>query len=134
MIYGSDGSVVRRPVLHYDRDLDVYFIPTSIFHNKEAVIESFYTLARPFFDTRTESAPPIPTHFIVRDSSNGQQLVHSATDLNDFGAAMNFIGTDRVPARGTVIVEFLKLIKDTYVVLYGVPVDVYYNSYNTENN
>lgn len=134
IIFGVDGSITRRPVLRYDRDLDIYFIPTSIFHNKEAVIESFYTLSRPFFDTRTESVAPTPTHFIVRDSSNGQQLVSSPVSLDNFGAAMNFVGIDRVPTGGSVIVEFLKLIKDTYVVLYGVPVDVYVNSYNTENN
>ena len=134
VVFGVDGSVTRRPVLHYDRDLDVYFIPTSIFHNKAAVIESFYTLARPFFDTRTESVAPTPTHFIVRDSSNGQQLVSSPISLDNFGSAMNFVGIDRIPTGGTVIVEFLQLIKDTYVILYGVPVDVYVNVYNTENN
>ena len=133
-VYGVDGSITRRPVLHYDRVLDVYYIPTSIFHNKEAVIESFYTLSRPFFDTRTESVAPTPTHFIVRDSQNGQQLISSPVDLDDFGKAMNFIGNDRLPSGGTVIVEFLQLIMNTYVVLYGVPVDVYVGTYNTENN
>lgn len=134
IIYGVDGSVTRRPVLHYDRTLDIYYIPTSVFHNKEAVIESFYTLARPFYDTRTESVAPTPTHFVIRDSQNGQQLISSPVDLTDFGKAMNFVGTDRLPSGGTVIVEFLELIKDTYVVLYGVPVDVYVGTYNTENN
>ena len=47
---------------------------------------------------------------------------------------MNFLGNDRLPSGGTVIVEFLQLIMNTYVVLYGVPVDVYVGTYNTENN
>ena len=54
-IYGVDGSITRRPVIHYDEMIDQYFIPTSIFENVEAVIESFYTLARPPYNPSVET-------------------------------------------------------------------------------
>ena len=135
ILYGADGSVVRRPILNYDMDIDSYFIPTSVFRNKEAVIESFYTNARPFFDTRTETVAPTPTHFVVRDALNGNQINSSPIELVNFGAAFKRINTNTsLYLNQTVVVEFLQLVADTYVVLYGVPVDVRAGTYNTENN
>ena len=135
IVYGADGSIVRRPVLHYDATIGSYYIPTSIFRNKEAVIESFYTYARPFYDTRTETEPPTPTHFTVREATSGAQIISNPIDLDNYGAAFNRISSvtstyiDQV-----VIVEFLQLVKNDYVILYGVPVDVREGTYNTENN
>ena len=135
ILYGADGSVVRRPILNYDMDIDSYFIPTSVFRNKEAVIESFYTNARPFFDTRTETVAPTPTHFVVRDALNGNQINSNPIELDNFGAAFKRVNTNTsLYLNQTVVVEFLQLVADTYVVLYGVPVDVRAGTYNTENN
>lgn len=134
IIYGADSSLSRRPVIWYDADLNQYFIPTSVFQNKEAVIESFYTKARPFFDTKTETEPPAPTHFIIRDSTNGDQLISTPVELDNYGAAWTLIDPSRKLNGTTVLVEFLRLVDSTFTILYGVPVDVRLGTYNTEND
>lgn len=132
-VYGSDGSVVRRPVLNYDADEKVYFIPTSIFRNQDSVVESFYTLADPYFDTRTETEPPTPTHFIIRDALNGKLLHSTPVALKEYGTAIHFVD-DSTYTNQTVLVEFLQLVQDTYVILYGVPVDVKLGTFNDEDS
>lgn len=134
IIYGADSSLSRRPVIWYDADLNQYFIPTSVFQNKEAVIESFYTKARPFFDTKTETEPPAPTHFIIRDSTNGDQLISTPVELDNYGAAWTLIDPSRKLNGTTVLVEFLRLVDSTFTILYGVPVDVRLGTFNTEDN
>ena len=135
VVYGADGSVVRRPIINYDVDNKSYFIPTSIFKNKEAVIESFYVKARPFYDTRMESVAPTPTHFLMRDASNGQQLVANPIDLDDFGKQFFKLGDPTTTyVDGTVLIEFLQEVQGEYRILFGVPVDVRLGTFNDENH
>jgi hypothetical protein len=134
IVYGADSSLCRRPIIHYDVTRNQYYIPTSIFQNKESVIESFYRKARPFFDTRTETEPPTPTHFTIREAVGGKQIVTSPIDLDNYGAAWNTIVGDEVNAGGVLVVEFLQLVDSTYVILYGVPVDVRAGTYNDEDS
>ena len=135
VIYGVDGSVTRRPIINYDTDNKTYFIPTSIFKNKEAVIESFYTKARPFYDTRMESVAPTPTHFVMRDANSGQQLNANPIALTEYGKEFSKITSDDTDyIDQTVIIEFLQEVQGTYLILYGVPVDVRTGTFNDTNH
>ena len=123
-VYGVDGSITRRPVIHYDKTLKQYFIPTTIFMNWDAVVESFYLLACPPYDKKSETAPPTPTHFTIRDAYNGQMLIGGPIPSSEYGQAWPMlIGTGSLVGQ-TVIVEFLSNISGTFQLLYGVPVDV----------
>lgn len=134
-IFGVDGSVTRRPILNYDKDNNSYFIPTSIFKNKEAVIESFYVKASPFYDTRLESVAPTPTHFLMRDSSTGQQLIANPISIEEYGKQFFKIGDQTTTyVDGTVIIEFIQEVQGTYQILFGVPVDVRSGTFNDENH
>lgn len=133
-IYGADGSVVRRPILWYDADEDIYFIPSSIFKNVDAIIESFYLLANPPFNSLIETTAPIPTHMVLRDATNGQQLIGGPVPLIEY--QQGFITIIGVPnlVGNTVLVEFLLDAGDGhYLILYGVPVDVVTGTYNSES-
>lgn len=134
IIYGSDGSLSRRPIIRYDITRDQYFIPTSVFQNQDAFIESFYRKARPFFDTRTETEAPIPTHFNIRDTSTGQQLIANPIEIEEYGTIWSIISTSPNLNGATVLVEFLQRIDNTYNILYGVPVDVRLGVFNDETN
>ena len=133
-VLSSDGSLSRRPIIRYDITRDQYFIPTSVFQNQDAFIESFYRKARPFFDTRTETEAPIPTHFNIRDTSTGQQLIANPIEVEEYGTIWSIISTSPSLNGATVLVEFLQLIDNTYNILYGVPVDVRLGIFNDETN
>ena len=133
-IYGVDGSITRRPVIHYDETIEQYFIPTSIFENVDAVIESFYTLARPPYNPAVETVAPTPTHFTVRDAQNGRQIIGGPIPLTEYGQCWPTIVGVTIQPGQTVLVEFLYQDSDnSYAILYGVPVDVYAGTFNTEN-
>lgn len=133
-IYGVDGSITRRPVIHYDETIDQYFIPTSVFENVDAVIESFYTLARPPYNPAVETVAPTPTHFTVRDAQNGRQIIGGPIPLTEYGQCWPTIVGVTIQPGQTVLVEFLYQDSDnSYAILYGVPVDVYAGTFNTEN-
>lgn len=134
VVYGTDSALSRRPVIYYDAIEDLYFIPTSIFRNKEAVIESFYTKASPFYDTRTETVAPTPTHFVIRDGITGQQLISAPISLDNFGTAFTTLAGTPSLSNQVVLVEFELLVEGTYLVLYGVPVDVRPGTYNDEDS
>ena len=134
IIYGSDGSLSRRPIIRYDVVRDQYFIPTSVFQNKEAMLESFYYKARPFFDTRVETIAPTPTHFVVRDTTTGQQVVANPIKVSEYGTAWSVISTAPNLNGSVVLVEFLLEVDNSFVILYGVPVDVRLGTFNDETN
>lgn len=134
IVYGGDSALSRRPVIWYDSSISKYFIPTSIFHNKEAVIESFYRKACPFYDTRTETEAPTPTHFVIRDPVSGQQLISAPIDLNNYGVAFTMLMGTPSLSNSTVLVEFEQLLDGTYLLLYGVPVDIRTGEFNDEDS
>lgn len=137
VVYGSDSSLSRRPIIHYDSKLDMYFIPTSIFGNWDAVVESFYRKANPPFNIDSESVAPTPTHFNIRDVDNGQMLISSPIPGNTFDQAWPItFGATKLVNRN-VVVEFLRSDvsgNGAFEILYGVPVDVTTGEYNTELN
>ena len=135
-VYGVDGSITRRPVIHYDKTLQQYFIPTSVFGNWDAVVESFYRLARPPFDIKKETKAPTPTHFTIRDASGGQMLIGGPIPKSEYGQIWPMMVGTPVKTGETVIVEFLQDVGGTFQLLYGVPVDVVESKtgYNTATN
>lgn len=117
----------RRPIIVYDTDLQMYFIPTSNFINVEAFIESFYRLARPLYNANTELREVTPTHFTIRDLSLNVQIA-APIPVEQFSQAWNIIsvyGPSNRLLNSTVIVEFLTKSGDDYQILYGVPVEVW---------
>lgn len=124
--YGVDGSITRRPIVYYDDKQQMYFIPTSIFKNKEAFVESFYTLSRPLYNTKEESGAPVPTHFTMRSASNGRMLVGGLIPITEYQQMFNTMMNVEKPAiKDTVIIEFVQVLDEsTSLILYGVPVDI----------
>lgn len=135
-VYGADGSVTRRPVIHYDETEDQYFIPTSIFRNWDAVVESFYHLARPPFNPTSETEAPTPTHFTIRDPYTGNVIIASPIAADQYGQLWPTYITTENYVDMVLIVEFLQEINGEYQLLYGVPVDVKRSAtgYNTATN
>lgn len=135
-VFGVDGSITRRPVIHCDRERNVYFIPTSIFGNWEAVLESFYHLAQPPFDPVSETEAPVPTHFLIRDALNGQQLIGGPIPASEYGQEWPILIGQSSLEGSTVVVEFLQESSKGFNILYGVPVDVVLSKsgYNTKTN
>lgn len=123
--YGTDSSLTRRPVLYKDREQQLYFIPTSVFGKVEDMIESFYTLADPLYNTVAELGPPTPTHFTLRDASSGRMMISSIIPIENYFKAMTLLTGLSLKDRQVVIVEFLKEVESgNPLILYGVPVDV----------
>ncbi len=137
-VYGAESSLIRKPIIHYDKDLKRYYIPTSVFENKDAVIQAFYTVARPPFDRNVEISPVTPTHFTIRSVSNASMLISEPIPIAEYGQLWGVIqsgSTDQLVG-GSVVVEFLTNLEGTMAILYGVPVDVVVSKtgYNTEKN
>ena len=138
-VYGVEAPPThRRPVIHYDTTLQQYFVPTSIFMNKEAVIESFYTKSRPMYNPNERTAPFVPTHFTVRNPVTGNVIVAAPIEIEQFDQAWNAVvsGQPNQFVGKTVIVEFLMEVAGQYQIIWGVPVDVHQSAtgYNTVNN
>ena len=131
VIYGTDSSDCRRPVMYYDSTLNQYFISTTLFQNSGALLEAFYYNANPPYDSNTETAVPVPTHFTVRNSSTGGLILTSPIPLTNYGGSFNLInGGNGGYLNGTVIVEFWQASgSNNPYILYGVPVDVHSGTY-----
>jgi len=126
-VYGADSSSSRRPILYYDSAVQQYFIPTSVFPTKAAMLRSFYENGEPAYVPQTESGPLDPTHFVLRDATSGAMLVAAQIPIDDYGVAFNILGgglANRLVGT-TVVVEFIRQQGlSTNLILYGVPVDV----------
>ena len=134
-VYGVESSTIRRPVVHYDSTLQQYFIPTSLFANKEAFLEAFYEMARPPYDPDTELKAPTPTHFTIRNVDTLATVIATPLTIDQYSLAWNIV-TQGLPNQyvgGQLIVEFLIQTVNDYQMLYGVPVDVHpsQTGYNT---
>ena len=132
-VYGAQTVDHNRPKLNYDPIRETYFIPTSLFADEAELIDNFYTRAAPPYLPETEMEAPTPTHFTVRDRTNGRVLVSVPVPISVYDQEMAFIvtGTDASEYNNsTVIVEFLKDMSGHFDVLYGVPVEVVEGEYN----
>lgn len=129
--YGLDNSTSRRPQLKYDSTRKQYFVPSYIFGNAQAVIQSFYTKATPPFDPNVALTPTDPTHFVIRDITSQVMLTASPIPLASYAQAVNFVGdTTGAYSAATVVVEFIAITSNNVTtVLYGVPVTVSVGTY-----
>lgn len=129
-VYGDDSTISARPILHYDSSIHMYYIPSTIFTNWDAVLQSFYFNARPPFDSRTETVAPTPTHFVVRDDA-GNMIISAPIAVAEYGQAWSPLVQYEDPTTygsyvgHTVIVEFLmEIAPGEFNILYGVPVKI----------
>ena len=132
-VYGAQDAQHNRPKLNYDAIRETYFIPTSLFPNELEFIDDFYTRAVPPYLPETETVAPTPTHFTLRDRTNGRVLVALPVPINVYDQEMSFIVTGIDPSEynnSTIIVEFLVDRTSHFDVLYGVPVEVVPGTYN----
>lgn len=125
-IFGMESVHFKRPVIHYDKDLRQYFIPTSIFPDKEAFLKEFYYQANPLVVSTDTYDPTVPTHFTLRDVTSGQVLLSAPIELDKYNKAWNVVDEDPEFILGrTVIVEFLEFLNGKYSIIHGVPVETY---------
>ena len=129
VVYGADSSNNRRPQLIFDTTTNMYGVST-IFANQAAFLQSFYTDANPLYDTTTETQPPTPTHFQIRDPASGAAITAAPIPLANYNAEFNVTGTgaaNRYAGIGSsLVVEFLNVVNSTTtLILYGSVVDVY---------
>ena len=126
-IYGTDSVSSRRPVIHYDADLEKYFVPSTIFTTEEGFINSFYNKAQAPYDAEAEEGPPVPTHFVIRDISSSAMVVATPIPIEEYDSAWAVTGTPKDRFAGaTVVVEFLYEVSEAeMLILIGAPVDVY---------
>lgn len=136
--FGVESSTYKRPVIHFDTTLEQYFIPTSVFKNKEAFIEAFYTLSRPPYDENLSIGPEEPTHFTIRGLDDLNVLITTPINVEEYSQVWNIVrnGNKNQLVGSQVLVEFLKLVGEEYKILYGVPVSVYESTtgYNRPGN
>jgi hypothetical protein len=130
-VYGIDVNESRRPVLHYDASLQQYFVPTSIFLNESAFLNSFYYLANPPFNYQQNTQPIVPDYFTIRDLTSMNTVIAIPIEVTQYYQAWNIIPSTNPPrlVNSTVLVEFLKKVGDEYKIIYGVPVEVVSGTY-----
>lgn len=125
-IYGQDIPQSRRPSVRFDVSRKQYFIPSAIFVNQAAFLNSFYTQAAPPYDPSISQIPQTPTHFVIRDVLSGRMLIPSPIAIGNYAQAFTVTGDQNGNYVGAnVIVEFLNIIdSNTTNVLFGAPVEV----------
>ncbi len=130
-IYGQDTILSRRPNIRFDNALDQYFIPSYIFTNTQALINSFYTQASPPYDPSVSLIPQEPTHFVIRDIITGNMVITSPIAIENYAQAFTIINDTTGQYVGSLlVVEFLNIVNSsTTNVLFGVPVDVVAGTY-----
>ena len=126
-IYGENTSLHNRPLIMYNTLNENYSIPTSEWSTATKFLDDFYDRAVPPFVAPGETEAPTPTHFTLRDSTNGRTLLIEPIAVATYDQPFNILTTNGLPDQydgSTVIVEFLKLEVDTYKILFGVPVTI----------
>jgi hypothetical protein len=130
-ILGQDIPTARRPSILYDTAKKQYFVPSAVFANTPAFVNSFYTQTSPPYDPSVASIPQAPTHFVVRDILTGSQLVSAPIPVGNYKDPFNIIG-DTVGnyVNTVVVVEFLNIVNSSVKnVLFGCPVNVNSGTY-----
>lgn len=130
-LYGQDKADDRRPSLFYDKDRNQYFIPSSIFTNKESVIKSYYYNNSPPYNNSVQTIASEPTHFGVRDPISGSMLTSAYISLDDYKNAFSFKNATLTSYGGTtLVVEFVSIMNNNTTILYASPVDCINGKYN----
>lgn len=130
-LYGQDKADDRRPSLFYDKDRNQYFIPSSIFTNKESVIKSYYYNNSPPYNNSVQTIASEPTHFGVRDPISGSMLTSAYISLDDYKNAFSFKNATLTSYGGTtLVIEFVSIMNNNTTILYASPVDCINGKYN----
>lgn len=130
LIYGQDNNTTRRPVLKYDSTLHQYFVPSNVFANSAAFINSFYTKTNPPYDPSVAEIPTQPTHFVIRDLLTGLMIISTPIPISNYSNAFNMIEDNNGDySTSTVVFEFLSIVSGTTRILFGAPVDVSTGTY-----
>lgn len=126
-VYGVDSPILARPVIYYDSTIEKYFVPTSKFPNKDNFVEAFYYKIRPLYNSNWLSEPVNPTHFTIRNATNGMLLLSAPIDIDSYGTSFSLINVNNPNQllNTNCIVEFLRYEQNQYTVLFGAPVDVH---------
>lgn len=132
-VYGQDNSSARKPSVRFDRNRGQAFIPSYVFGNQQAFINSFYTLASPPYDPSIELIPQTPTHFLLRDQITGNMLITAPLPIASFNQPFSMLNdTTGAYIGSVVIVEFINVISpQVRRTLFGVPVDMTAGTYIT---
>ena len=130
-ILGQDSVLSRRASLCYDSTRHQYFIPSSVFGNVQAFLNSFYTQSSPPYDPSVSQIPQVPTHFIIRDVLTGLMKVAAPIAIADYAQAFNILNdTIGNYVNAVVMVEFLyKPNSSVTNTLFAIPVNVTTGSY-----
>jgi hypothetical protein len=131
LVYGTEVQGMRRPVIHYDSAIEQYFVPTSIFRNESAFLQSFYYNANPPYNFAENISPIVPDYWTVRDMNSMNTIIAVPIEIGQYPQAWNIIPSTN-PSRllkSTVMVEFLKLVGAEYKIIFGVPVEVVSGTY-----
>jgi hypothetical protein len=128
-VYGAATPTSPRPVIHYDDELEQYFVPSNLVTTEEKFITAFYEYGAPPYNLDVEEEPVAPTHFTVRDPASGSAILAEPIAVGDYDTAWTITGSIATRDRfvdGTMLIEFLKETgEDEYLILYGTPVDAY---------
>ena len=130
-ILGQDTVQSRRPSIRYDSTRQQYFIPSIIFANSQAFINSFYTQASPPYDPSVSLIPQVPTHFVVRDILTRTMLTITPIAITSYAQAFSILGdTSGNYVNTSLMVEFINRISSSVSnTLFAVPVDVITGTY-----
>lgn len=134
LIYGENTGTHHRPLVNYDASRGTYFIPTSDFADTTEYLDNFYYRSNPPRNPLTEQEPPVPTHFVMRDSTNGRILVSEPIAIGTYDqefVLLSNTGNANQYNNKTIMVEFLQEISGTFTILVGVPVEVRDGVFNT---
>jgi hypothetical protein len=128
---GLDTAQSRRPSIKYDSTRKQYFVPSPIFTNLPAFINSFYTNTVPPYDPTVSQMPQEPTHFVVRDISTGIMITPAKIPVAQYAQAFSAINDVVGMYVGmSVMVEFLNVVNSNQTnVLFACPVDVTSGTY-----
>ena len=121
-LFGIESSDRKRPIIHYDVNTQFYKIPETIFPTVDKFLDEFYYRSRPPFDTTKQDNPTKPTHFVIRDIITRNYIISSPISVNEY--QKNFTLSNIGLVNTNVIVEFLKQNGNTFIPLYGTPVDI----------
>lgn len=121
-VYGEESATHKAPTINYDTVRETYFIPTSRFPDVDAFLDNFYYRAQPPFLAATEIEAPEPTHFILRDATNGMVVTPTPIDVATYDQEMALTSSGLVSHHvdKPLVVEFLYYNGISYDVLFGM--------------
>lgn len=121
-VYGTESVANPRPVIYKQSDGD-HVISNVVFDNVTKFLERFYYVARPIYTSSTLAEPITPTHFAIKNPTNGN-LVSEFRLVSEYDLAFPLLGNANLFDDTNCMVEFYNEIDGVKHPLYGTPVDV----------